>query len=81
MSEREIIARELADKIRAAVAPGITTGGPFTAGQMFAADLIDPWPGVELPDRWQDMMCATWKPAYGADGTVVGFMTPMGDEA
>jgi hypothetical protein len=35
-------ARRLAKQIRSAVPPGITTGSPYTSGQMFAADLIDP---------------------------------------
>ncbi len=40
--EREVL-RGAAEKIRAAVPPtAITPGGPYTSGQIFAADLIDP---------------------------------------
>jgi hypothetical protein len=31
---------ELVDLIREAVPPGITVGGPFTSGQMFAASVL-----------------------------------------
>lgn len=79
MSERDIVARELADKIRANVGDN-DWSEQWVDGMHWAANLIDPWLGVHLPYGWQAMMRGTWQPAYGADGTVVGFMTPMGDE-
>ncbi len=39
----DAFAHELAEQIRAAVPPpAITSGGPYTNGQMFAANVIDP---------------------------------------
>lgn len=89
-SERDVIARELADKIRAdaierwtpkpgSMRPALGAEDAME-GQLRGANLIDPWPGIKLPDGWQDAMRSTWLPAFGADGSVVGFMTPMGDE-
>lgn len=84
MRERDIIARELADKIRAdAVERWTPKPGEMRPalgaedameGQLRAADLIDPWPGVELPEGWQDIARGQWVMATDNDGKPIGFI-------